>query len=141
MQWTMSPEGNRHDGSGTNCTDDVAGFAPLEFMKGDGANLLGVCTYVDVTGTGDAGLRIRRYESGVGESRETIANDRALMEPDPVQGAPLFTVRMAPATTGDGKQGGRITITKVRNGYLVDCFAEGATLEIASGKIALICGN
>jgi hypothetical protein len=34
---------------------------------------------------------------------------------------------MAAAITGDGMMGGRVTITKAVNGYLVDCFAEGAT--------------
>jgi hypothetical protein len=140
-QWTQSSEGNRHDASGTNCLDDVAGFAPLAFTGADMANLLGSCVYVDNSGTGNAGVRVRRYVPGEGESQESVANDRALMEPDPVQGAPLFTVRMAPVTTGDGKMGGRVTITKTRNGYLVDCFAEGATLAVASGKMASICSN
>jgi hypothetical protein len=138
-RWTASPEGNRHEASGILCLDDIAGFAPLVFMEGDAANLLGACSYIDHTGTGDAGVRVRRYARGKGETQEAIDNDRALVEPDPARGAPLFTVRMAPATTGDGKRGGRVTITKMRNGYLVDCFAEGATLQVASAKLARVC--
>jgi hypothetical protein len=141
VQWTMSADGSRHEASGVNCAENVVGFGPLQFQDGDGANLLGACAYMDATGTGDAGLRVRRYAPGEGESREAISNDRQLMEPDPRTGAPLFTVRMTPATTRDGIMGGRVTITKVRNGYLVDCFAEGVTLQVASAKLVRVCSN
>ncbi len=139
--WTMTAEGNRHEASGANCLEDIPGFAPLAFMAGDGGNFLGLCSYIDATGTGNAGLRVRRYVAGQGESQEAIENDRALMEPSPGGSPPLFAVRMGRVALGDGKDGGRVTVTKVRNGFLVDCFAEGATLNDASAKIALVCAN
>ena len=139
--WSMPPEGAIHEASGTRCLATVSGFSTMQFSGAADPTILGVCTYADDSGTGDAGVRVRRYAPGVGESRETIENDRTLMEPDAAAGAPLFTARMGPATLKDGKLGGRLTITKTRNGYLIDCFAEGATLAIASGKIALICAN
>jgi hypothetical protein len=138
--WTMPPDGTLHEASGTKCLAEVKGFDRMEF-SGAADPVLGTCIYIDDTGTGDAGVRVRRYLPGVGGSRTEIENDRTLMEPDPNIGAPLFTVRMGAATTRDGKMGGRLTITKVRNGYLVDCFAEGATLQVASAKMALICAN
>jgi hypothetical protein len=139
--WTMGAYGIQHEASSTVCPPHLSGFDRLTFVSPPGADMLGACVYVDDTGTGDAGMRVRRYLPGVGETREIIDNDHALMEPDPVQGAPLFTVRMAPVTTRDGKMSGRLTITKVRSGYLIDCFAEGISLQIATAKIALICGN
>lgn len=140
VHWTEAAERTTHDASGTNCINDVPGFAPLSFMAADAANLLGACNYVDVTGTGDAGLRVRRYVRGEGESEEAIRNDRDLMEPGRM-GAPLFAVRMTGASLRAGKMGGRITITRATNGYLVDCFAEGETFEVASAKLASICGK
>ena len=138
--WTMPPEGTRHVASGTLCRASVDGFARMEFSGPASPNVLGLCVYIDETGTGDAGIRVRRYLPGIGSSRDEIQNDRALMEPGP-EGAPLFAVRMDGAATRDGKNGGRVTITKVRNGFLVDCYGEGATLEVASAKLALVCGN
>lgn len=136
----MPAEGAKHEASGTNCLAQVNGFQRMQFSGGVEPNVLGSCLYVDDTGTGDAGIRVRRYAPGIGESQTEIENDRALMEPDP-RGTPLFMARMGEATLRDGKMGGRLTITKVRNGYLVDCFAEGTTLQVASAKMALICSN
>jgi hypothetical protein len=139
--WSMPSEGAVHEASGTRCLASVNGFSTMQFTGAAEPNILGTCAYADESGTGDAGLRVRRYLPGVGESGAEIENDRTLMEPDPAAGAPLFMARMGPATLKDGKMGGRLTITKTRNGYLIDCFADGATLQIASGKIALICSN
>jgi hypothetical protein len=139
--WTTPADGHAHAASGTQCPERVNGFDHLQFLGPTGPALLGSCTYVDDTGNGDAGIRVRRYVSGAGESQEAIDNDRALMEPNERQGAPMFAVRMDPVTTRDGTMGGRLTITKTRNGFLIDCFAEGLSLEIASAKLALICGN
>jgi hypothetical protein len=50
-------------------------------------------------------------------------------------------VRFQPITTRDGKRGGRVIITKTRGGLLIDCFGEAESLEKASGKIGLFCGN
>jgi len=139
--WTMPPEGALHEASGTRCLATVSGFSAMQFAGAAEPDILGTCAYADDNGTGDAGVRVRRYLPGIGASRTEIENDRALMEPDAAAGAPLFTARMGPATLKDGKMGGRLTITKTRNGYLIDCFAEGATLPVASGKIAIICAN
>jgi hypothetical protein len=139
--WVVDPEATIHAASGAVCLSRIEGFEPLMFMGPQAANLLGTCTYTDAGGAGNAGLRVRQYEPGFGETREIIVNDRALMEPDPAQGPPLFAARMAPVTTANGTKGGLLTITKTRNGYLIDCYAEGAMLADASAKIARFCGN
>jgi hypothetical protein len=139
--WTDAPEGRIHAASGAVCPSRVDGFEPLTFTGADTEAVLGSCAYTDASGAGNAGLRVRRYVPGAGESRDAISNDRALMEPDPVQGPPLFAVRMSPVTTSNGTKGGVLVITKTRNGYLIDCFAEGATLDDATEKIARFCGR
>ncbi len=123
------------------CPNRIEGFEPLVFTGADTAALLGGCSYIDADGAGNAGIRVRKYVPGVGESRDAISNDRALMEPDPSQEAPLFAVRMSPFTTSNGTRGGVLVITKKRNGYLVDCYAEGVTLDDTTAKIARFCGN
>jgi hypothetical protein len=139
QSWTDMPGGRHHTASGTLCPNRVDGFEPLAFAGADAAALLGTCSYIDADGAGDAGLRVRKYVPGVGESRDAVSNDRMLMEPDPVQGPPMFAVRMSPVTTSNGTRGGILVITKARNGFLVDCFAEGATLDVATEKIARFC--
>ena len=138
--WSMGSEAEVHDGSGAKCPLMVTGFAPLQFQGASSANLLGTCIYASDSGNGDAGLSVRRYVPST-ESKEANEYDRMLMEPKAGEDAPMMAVQMAAVTTRDGTKGGKITITKVRNGYLVDCYAEGANLEAASAKIALICGN
>ncbi len=134
QSWSMDTDAEVHDASGARCPLMVTGFALLEFQGASSDNLLGTCMYVSNSGNGDAGLNVRRYVPG-------NEYDRALMEPKTGQDAPMMAVQMAAVTTRDGTKGGRITITKARNGYLVDCYAEGANLEAASAKIALVCGN
>lgn len=139
--WTETPQGRLHEASGALCPNRIEGFEPLMFTGADAAALLGACSYIDADGAGNAGIRVRKYAPGMGESRDAIANDRLLMEPDPTRDAPLFAVRMSPFTTSNGTKGGILVITKKRNGYLVDCFAEGVTLDDTSAKIARFCGN
>lgn len=139
--WIETPEGRLHEASGALCLNRIEGFEPLAFTGADAVALLGACSYIDADGAGNAGIRVRKYVPGVGESRDAISNDRALMEPDPTVEAPLFAVRMSPVTTGNGTRGGVLVITKNRNGYLVDCYAEGVTLDDTSAKIARFCGN
>lgn len=123
------------------CPNRIEGFEPLAFTGADAAALLGACSYIDADGAGNAGIRVRKYVPDVGESRDAIANDRLLMEPDPTREAPLFAVRMSPFTTSNGTKGGVLVITKKRNGYLVDCYAEGVTLDDTTAKIARFCGS
>jgi hypothetical protein len=138
--WSMDSDAEVHDASGAKCPLMVSGFALLQFQGASTADLLGSCTYVSNSGNGDAGLGVRRYVPST-ESKEANDYDRMLMEPKTGEDAPMMAVQMAAVTTRDGTKGGRITITKARNGYLVDCYAEGANLEAASAKIRLICGN
>ena len=140
QHWSTDPDAEVHDASGARCPLMVTGFALLQFQGPSTAKLLGSCTYISNSGNGDAGLSVRRYVPST-ESTEANEYDRALMEPKTGEDAPMMAVQMAAVTTRDGTKGGRITITKARNGYLVDCYAEGANLEAASAKIALICGN
>ena len=92
-------------------------------------------------GTGDAGVRVRRYAPGQGENSEAAGNDRALMEPRAGRASPLFTVRIEPLEVADGKRGARVVVTKTRNGLLIDCFGEDADFASATAKIAGVCGK
>ena len=141
LGWSIAADSIVHEESTTRCTNDVAGFLPLRLSGPVEPNVLGTCHYEDPAGGGDVGIQVRRYMRGVGESRDAIVNDRMLMEPRPGSLTPGFAARMLPVKTRDGQMGGLVIITKVRNGFLVDCFAEGRGLEEASKKIALICGN
>ena len=98
----MGAYGMQHDASNTLCPPQLMGFDDLRFQPAMSANVLGTCIYVDDSGTGDAGVQVRRYVPGVGVSREAIGNDRELMEPDPRRGAPLFTVPSVDTEAGKG---------------------------------------
>jgi len=130
-----------HEMSMTKCPAELMGLAGLIFTGPAEPNILGTCTYKDPTDGGDAGIQVRRYMRDVGESRDAVVNDRTLMEPRPGAEIPFMMVRLMPVMLRDGKSGGRMVITKTRGGLLIDCFGEGETLEKASAKIALFCGN
>lgn len=139
--WTMDAIGFAHAESLTRCPFESDGFKRVRISGAQAPGVIGTCAYEDAMGTGDAGLRVRRYVPGAGDNAEAIDNDRALMEPDPVQGAPLFTVRIVPFAPGDAKKGARIIITKVRGGLLIDCYAEDADFGGATAKIAAVCNG
>lgn len=139
--WTMVSGAAVHEASTTKCPAELPGFNALIFTGPAGPNILGTCTYKDSAGNGDAGIQVRKYLRGVGESRDAVVNDRTLMEPRPGAEVPFMMVRMAPITTRDGKNGGRMVITKTRGGLLIDCFGEGESLEKVSAKIGLFCAN
>lgn len=139
--WKMDAGVAFHEASTTRCPAMLPGFDALIFTGPGEPNILGTCTYKDSADGGDTGIQVRRYLRDVGESRDAIVNDRTLMEPRPGANAPFMMVRFAPITTRDGKQGGRVVITKTRGGLLVDCFGEGESLEKASEKIGLFCAN
>jgi hypothetical protein len=139
--WAMDGGIAVHEASMTRCPSELPGFSALIFTGPVEPNILGTCTYKDSTGSGDAGIQVRKYVRDVGESRDAIANDLMLMEPRPGADIPFMMVRMAPITTRDGNSGGRVVITKTRGGLLIDCFGEGESLEKASTKIGLFCAN
>lgn len=139
--WSFGDGGPAHAASGVRCPAQSDGFKPVALSGPAEPNILGICLYEDSLGTGDAGVRVRRYLPDVGETPEAIANDRLLMEPRPGAAAPLFTVRIEPFTAGDGKRSARVTITKTGNGLLIDCFADDADFGAATAKIAGVCGK
>ena len=139
--WKMDGGAALHDASTTRCPGELPGFSALIFTGPSEPNIVGTCTYKDSAGGGDAGMQVRKYVRDVGESRDAINNDRALMEPRPGADVPFMMVRLAPITTRDGKSGGRMVITKTRGGLLIDCFGEGESLEKVSAKIGLFCSN
>jgi hypothetical protein len=139
--WTFGADGPVHTESGTVCPAESDGFNPVALSGPSEPNILGICYYEDSLGTGDAGVRVRRYLRDVGETPEAIANDRLLMEPRPGEPPPLFTVRIEPFTSGGVKRSARVTITKMVHGLLVDCFAEDADFGAATAKIAGVCGK
>ena len=137
--WSEAGDVMLHEASGTRCPHDISGFHAMRLSGPVEPNILGTCRYEDPSGWDEAGMQVRRYMRDVGESRLAIENDRALLEPR--GGTPMMMVRFAPVTNRNGEMGGVVIITKTRNGLLIDCFAEGASLEDASKKIALFCGN
>ena len=139
--WKMESGAAVHAGSSTKCPAALPGFNALIFTGPVDPNILGTCTYKDTADSGDTGIQVRRYIRDVGESGDAIANDRTLMEPGSDPNVPFMMVRIQPITTRDGKSGGRMVITKTRGGLLIDCFGEGESLETASAKIGLFCGN
>ena len=139
--WTMDAGVALHAASTTTCPAMLPGFNALIFTGPIDPNILGTCTYKDSADAGDTGIQVRRYMRDVGESRDAIVNDRALMEPRQGETAPFMMVRITEITTRDGKPGGRMVITKARGGFLVDCFGEGENLEKTSEKIGLFCGK
>jgi hypothetical protein len=139
--WSMDGGAAIHQASMTRCPAELPGFSALIFTGPAEPNILGTCTYKDTAGGGDAGIQVRKYVRDVGESRDAITNDRTLMEPGQGADVPFMMVRFAPITTRDGKQGGRMIITKTRGGLLIDCFGEGESLEKTSAKIGLFCSN
>jgi hypothetical protein len=139
--WKMDGGAALHEGSTTKCPAELPGFHALIFTGPAEPNILGTCTYKDNADGGDIGIQVRRYMRDVGETRDAIVNDRTLMEPRSGANAPFMMVRITPITTRDGKSGGRMVITKTRGGLLIDCFGEAESLEKASAKIGLFCGN
>ncbi len=139
--WKVESGAALHEASTTKCPAEIPGFNALIFTGPAEPNILGTCTYKDSSGMGDAGIQVRKYMRGVGESRDAMINDRTLMEPRPGAEVPFMMVRIQPITTRDGKNGGRMVITKTRGGLLIDCFGEGESIEKASKKIGLFCGN
>jgi hypothetical protein len=139
--WTAGADGPVHAESGTQCPALSDGFKPVELLASSDPNILGTCAYADNLGTGDAGVRVRRYAPGQGENSEAAGNDRALMEPRAGRASPLFTVRIEPLEVADGKRGARVVVTKTRNGLLIDCFGEDADFASATAKIAGVCGK
>ena len=139
--WSLDGDRTVHEASATRCMNEIAGFRAMRLSGPVGPNIVGTCRYDDASGAGDAGMQVRRYLRDVGESPEAIANDRALMEPGEGHGTPMMMVRFAPVTTRNGQMGGVVIITKARNGFLIDCFGEGRSIEDASRKIGLFCAN
>jgi len=139
--WTVDQGQAIHQASTTKCPAELPGFNALIFTGPAEPNVLGTCTYKDSSGMGDAGIQVRKYMRDVGETRDAIVNDRTLMEPHPGADAPFMMVRIDPITTRDGKNGGRMVITKTRGGLLIDCFGEGESVEKVSAKIGLFCAN
>jgi len=139
--WTTDSGAAIHGASTTKCPAELPGFAALIFTGPVGPNILGTCTYKDSTGSGDAGIQVRKYARDVGESTDAIANDRTLMEPRPGAEVPFMMVRIDQITTRDGKNGGRLVISKTRGGLLIDCFGEGESLEKAGEKVGLFCAK
>ena len=139
--WTSDSAGHAHALSETKCPLESDAFKQVRFSGAAEPNIIGTCLYEDAMGTGDAGITVRRYMQGVGDSPDAIANDRLLMEPNPTRGAPLFTVRIDPVMFDDGKRGARMTITKMRGGLLIDCFAVDADFANAGAKIAALCAK
>lgn len=132
--WTPNMNGSyRHAASGVLCPVQFQTFS-LQAVTGpskENPNVLGVCRYSD--GVGRTGsIRVRNYVEGWGSNESIAANDKALMSPNP----PPMLMR---ASTDRRTGASRLTVTTVRNGYLVDCSVAQIEHSIPKGDFPLYC--
>jgi len=114
--WSRNLDGSyNHPQSGVLCPNSFKSFAFKELSppSADNPNILGVCRYQDGEGRTGA-IRVRKYVEGWGSDMSIADNDKALMAAD----APPMLMR----ASVDRKTGAsRLTVTTMRNGYLIDC--------------------
>jgi len=134
--WSRNMDGSyRQSASGVLCPvqfksfglDDV--FGPSQ----DNPNILGVCRYHDGNGRSGA-IRIRKFVPDWGSDMSLAENDKKLMDGGP--DAPPMLMR---ASVDRRTSASRLTVTIVRNGYLVDCSVAQIEHSIPKGDFPLYC--
>jgi hypothetical protein len=132
--WTRNMDGSyRQSAVGVLCPASFISFR-LDNVSGpsvDDPNIIGLCRYRDGDGRTGA-IRIRRYVEGRGSDLSTAENDKSLMSPD----APPMLMR----TSVDRRTGAsRLTVTTVREGFLIDCSVAQMQHERPPGDFPLYC--
>jgi len=132
--WTRNMDGSyRQAASGVLCPVQFKTFS-LGDVQGpatDNPNIVGLCRYSD--GAGRFGsIRIRKYVEGWGSDLSLADNDKQLMSPNP---PPMLMRASVDRKTGAS----RLTVTTVRNGYLIDCSVAQIEHSIPRGDFPLYC--
>jgi len=134
--WSRNMDGSyKHPESGVLCPIYFKTFR-FESITGpsdDAPNIVGNCHYRDAEGR-SASIRIRTYVEGWGSDQSTAANDKALMAKD--GSAPPMLMR---ASVDHKTAASRLTVTTMRNGYLIDCSVAQIGHDIPRGDFPLYC--
>jgi len=134
--WSRNMDGSyKHPESGVLCPTYFKTFR-FESITGpsdDAPNIVGNCHYRDGEGR-SASIRIRTYVEGWGSDESTAANDKALMATD--GSAPPMLMR---ASVDHKTAASRLTVTTMRNGYLIDCSVAQIEHNIPRGDFPLYC--
>ena len=134
--WSRNMDGSyKHPASGVLCPMDFKSFhfdgftAPAK----EETNVLGICHYKD--GQGRFGTIRVRQPGPVTDPEGTVAeNDKALLA-DGGDAPPMLMRSSVDRKTGAG----RLTVTIVRNGFLVDCSVSHLGADIPRGDFPLYC--
>ncbi|HEY8947938.1 MAG TPA: hypothetical protein VIM56_03540 [Rhizomicrobium sp.] len=134
--WTKNLDGSyRQAASGVLCPFQFKRFE-LENVSGpstENPNIIGACRYHD--GNGRSGsIRIRKYVEGWGSDQSLAENDKRLMDGGP--DAPPMLMR---ASVDHKTAASRLTVTTVRNGYLIDCSVAQIERSTPRGDFPLYC--
>lgn len=134
--WTKNLDGSyKQAESGVLCPFQFKRFE-LQDVRGpstDNPNILGVCRYEDGNGRTGA-IRIRKYVEGWGSDFSLADNDKRLMTGG--ADAPPMLMR---ASIDHKTAASRLTVTTVRNGFLVDCSVAQIEHSIPKGDFPLYC--
>jgi hypothetical protein len=134
--WTRNMNGSyKQAASGVLCPMQFKNFG-LDNVRGpstDNPNILGVCIYHDGNGRSGA-IRIRKFVPDWGSDMSLAVNDKKLMDGGP--DAPPMLMR---ASTDKRTAASRLTVTIVRNGYLVDCSVAQIEHSRPKGDFPLYC--
>jgi hypothetical protein len=134
--WSKNLDGSyRQAASGVLCPFRFKHFE-LQDVYGpstDRPNIIGVCRYED--GNGRTGsIRVRKYVEGWGSNQSIATNDKKLMAGG--ADAPPMLMR---ASVDRRTAASRLTVTTVRNGYLIDCSVAQIEHSIPKGDFPLYC--
>jgi hypothetical protein len=134
--WSRNMNGSyRHAASGVLCPERFKTFG-LDDVRGPSqknSNIVGLCIYHDGNGRSGA-IRIRKFVPDWGSDMSLAENDKKLMDGGP--DAPPMLMR---ASTDKRTAASRLTVTIVRNGYLVDCSVAQIEHSRPKGDFPLYC--
>jgi hypothetical protein len=134
--WTKNLDGSyKQAASGVLCPVQFKSFG-LDKVTGpstENPNILGVCRYTDSNGRTGA-IRIRKYVEGWGSDLSLAENDKKLMA-DGTDAPPMLMRASVDRRTAAS----RLTVTTVRNGYLVDCSVAQIEHSRPKGDFPLYC--
>jgi hypothetical protein len=134
--WTQNLNGSyKQAESGVLCPVQFKNFT-LEDVKGPSEkypNILGTCRYEDGRGRTGA-IRVRKYIEGWGSDLSRADNDKQLMAGG--ADAPPMLMR---SSVDRKTAASRLTVTTVRNGYLIDCSVAQIEHSTPKGDFPLYC--
>jgi hypothetical protein len=132
--WTKNLDGSyRQAASNILCPDEFKGYT-LKDVGGSNdphSSVVGICHYTDDAGHFGS-IRIRSYPDSGDIDAGTVANDKTLME---ANAPPMLMRASSDRRTGNS----RLTVTLVRNKYLVDCSVSQIGHERPKSDFPLYC--